>query len=854
MQLLSVNIHRILSVVMIFICINANAQLTTPGMPESFLSNLKSSKIIPEKILEAIDTGKLAAYDRAVGIDNRYGIVGVTDIDLKRDGIKTEIEGKGNIWQYKLTSVQSYSLGIFFTKFVLPSGASVFIYNENHTQLAGAFTDLNNNSQNQLMISDFQGQQLIIEYFEPLVMEFSGNLKIGFVSQAYKNIIKATSGRVNINCPEGAKWQDVKHSVCRMTYNDTKYSYLCTGFLINNLRIDGTPYFETANHCISTAAEASTLITYFNYENSTCTSSDAKLTSSLSGATIKATSSYSDFTLLLLNEFPPESYSPYFAGWDASGKIPLNGTCIHHPAGVSKCISLGSKPAVSYDSAVQWTDANEKVISTTVPNTHWMEIFEIGTTEGGSSGSPMFNENQRAVGQLHGGNDNENYYGKFSLSWNFNTASDKQLKIWLDPDNSGKVVLDGTYMHIAPKSTFSTIFHHECIKDTVVFTDKSRNAPNQWEWSITPITCHFVNGTDKNSQNIKVVFDNPGFYAIVLKASNPYGFGIYSDTVHTENIHVAFKDSSSDSIVCGCNLIKYPLSVSGANTYSYKIQLSSKFIYSTDSSHLYLNLLKSEHKNGSFNTWLTTTGTLGNCTAKDSLLLKVRMPINDDVENSITLHPGRNGSFTNFCASPQTNEPFPPLNNCYSNNGWCSDTAVNTLKHTIWFTFRPPTFGQTSIDTHGFNDRIAVYEADSYENVLNKNSQLIGANDDRSATDNTAIVDKLNLTKDKVYWLQVDGSKNEIGNCIIDFLSNSIEIYPNPSTGLFNVIISNDNDGLAQVNVYNYQGTQIIQNAVNVTKENTHFTLDLSNYSSGIYVLNIKLNGISLTSKIMVVK
>jgi hypothetical protein len=44
-----------------------------------------------------------------------------------------------------------------------------------------------------------------------------------------------------------------------MTFNDSRYEYYCTGSLVNNVREDGTPYFLTANHCISTNAMAQTL-------------------------------------------------------------------------------------------------------------------------------------------------------------------------------------------------------------------------------------------------------------------------------------------------------------------------------------------------------------------------------------------------------------------------------------------------------------------------------------------------------------------------------------------------------------------------------------------------------------------
>lgn len=78
-------------------------------------------------------------------------------------------------------------------------------------------------------------------------------------------------------------------------------------------------------------------------------------------------------------------------------------------------------------------------------------------TEGGSSGSPLFNNNSRIIGQLYGGSDinckdpanDPAIYGKISVSWNGSTPQ-KRLKDWLDPLNTGAISLDGKYLKDAP--------------------------------------------------------------------------------------------------------------------------------------------------------------------------------------------------------------------------------------------------------------------------------------------------------------------------------------------------------------------------------------------------------------------
>lgn len=830
----------------------ANAQVSEIGIPESFRLVQKKAVIIPTLKLDSVRVQKMIESDKKFRIDNRYGVVQQHEINIKEAGVKTEIQGKGIIWQYKIESADAFSLGIFFKTYHLPRNAKVFIYDSSKTQIRGAFTSKNNNSGQQLPVAEFPGNNLVIEYFEPASPEFSGELVLGSVIQAYTNFQNDAIIRIGINCPEGNNWKREKSCVALMTFNDAQYAYFCTGSLLNNVKEDETPYFMTANHCISTEAVAKTLLTYFNFENSTCTSDDAVKTQTISGATFLSGSNYSDFSLLLLKEYPPDEYNPFYAGWDARGTNSSSGVCIHHPVGEPKCIAIDSLPIISYPDKIKWSFG----VSTTLADTHWRVQFDQGYPESGSSGGPLFDQNKRIIGQLHGGYNSVMLFGKFSLSWDFKSSHTEQLAHWLDPGSTTKI-LDGIWK-LRPKSNFRVDFKEVCSGSPVLFYDESQFNPTDWLWQIEPSSYNFINGTDSTSQNPQISFLKDGNYSVSLYTSNKYG----RDKLTQQNyilakskLDVRLLRVGSDNRVCGCDLNAFPLIAKGAVTYNFKVDKADLIDTKSDSDTLFMTLKASAEYTKSFDTWVRVTGTNGSCTATDSLLLHVIIQPNDNIANAAKLHLGRNTRFSNECATVEKNEPSPAPS-CSGENSWCPNPSgsYRVLNNSIWFTFISPSNGLVSINTSGFDDQIAVYKAPSYQSILMDNNSdftILAANDNRSATDNTALIKNLVLEPGKQYWLQVDGDVGTYGDIVIDLLSNSLEVFPNPSKGIFNLSISNPEAGIASVIVSDLNGRKLFAEQYPVSLTSNKFDIDLSGFSKGIYLINVQINGSNLSKKLV---
>jgi len=120
---------------------------------------------------------------------------------------------------------------------------------------------------------------------------------------------------------------------------------------------------------------------------------------------------------------------------------------IHHPSGDSKKISFfynGTLPKAC------WTEcaSQEKF--------HWqIPRWDEGTTEPGSSGSPLFNTDKRIIGQLHGGSascwnkDGYDMYGALHASFQQPHKIKDRLATYLDPESTGTKFMDGVSLEKA---------------------------------------------------------------------------------------------------------------------------------------------------------------------------------------------------------------------------------------------------------------------------------------------------------------------------------------------------------------------------------------------------------------------
>jgi len=446
--------------------------------------NPLSTRVNSLSSLEAIDLGSpdmsvVVEEDRVQeesgGMEN-FGRILFADINAAENGIWEVLPDGSRIWRIMLKSPGALGCAIYLDEMRLPEGSSMFVYDPNYVVVDGPYTREQEDVHGRFATGTVFGDQIVLEFNQPAsatgelledpVLSFYGLAHFYrhiFDEYAmYQDILSedavaevrgggADACQVDANCPEGNNWQQQKDAVVRLQIVDGQFVGLCSGVLMNTTARDCRQYLLSALHCAVGVSDADLafLQVRFNYEKPLCGSGFFPQNRNVTGVTHLADSndgggeSGSDFVLFEIEDEIPDSWDPFFAGWRSTTAGSSSGVSIHHPSGDVKKIS-------TYTTSLQsvWLGA---------PGSHWQvnwapTITEHGVTEGGSSGSPIFDSGKRVIGTLTGGNSfcadpfEPDYYGKMSYHWSNNpNAANQKLREWLDPIGTDETIMDGSY-------------------------------------------------------------------------------------------------------------------------------------------------------------------------------------------------------------------------------------------------------------------------------------------------------------------------------------------------------------------------------------------------------------------------
>ena len=452
-----------------------NAQESAGGIPYSIIvsttfSNSASYKTINNSIntysLPYFDNQNLKNYADSISSidpknDKYVGKVIKQKFDIKALGTYDLVDSI-KIYRYTFESSTAEALGFYFSKFNLPDGAALYLYNEDKTLFRGGFNSDNNPPDQERQIKfgiiPFPGQKVIMEYNEPLNTEFNGEVEVCHVVHVFdypntnplQNTTSSDKCLINVKCPEGFGWGKEINSVVQITYEDASGNWqsVSSGAMINTTNNSEEPYLLTAGHTLENGGfifDLNTFLFSFNYNAENCSDADFITPPSIQstyGCTKKSSriDALFDYALLELNadKNTLRSYNVCYSGWDRGSSVNGNNsnspfTLIHHPLGGEKKINL----TLSVQST-EWLN------NFTDPNANFYRmIWNKGMTYAGSSGSPLFDISHRIVG-IHSGsstsslcengvyNNEPAWSAKFGKSWN-----DGGFGFWLDPNVSG---------------------------------------------------------------------------------------------------------------------------------------------------------------------------------------------------------------------------------------------------------------------------------------------------------------------------------------------------------------------------------------------------------------------------------
>ena len=436
------------------IAFSVDAQLSYGGKPLPFSENVLRSSAFGNLYVEmpAFDAEQMMREDsinESAGLRRkRFAKKFDVNITPENSGIRFMTDDGMKVWRVGIRSKGAYSLNLLFSTYRVPEGAKVFLYSPDQNKILGAFTEKNNSDDNIFPTSPVSGEELIVEYQEPENAAFPGMLVIGEVNHAYADLRGVRLSAPLQNCQQDPIcFSDIDNqaqSVCALVINGNT---CCSGSLVNNTAQDSTPYLLTACHCLDVSGKsveeaAKTVVVYFNYQSPAC-SSGIRGTEEMSmvSPSLKASDKNLDMALLQLPAIPPPDFRPYYLGWDISTNPVGSYICIHQPNG-------GIKKVAQFDGMIETKTDYYAIASLMVHEVWWIERWNNGTTEGGSSGSPLLDNGKRIIGALTGGASDcaapvRDFYWTLKKAWTLFPEPNRQLKHWLDPLNTGATRLNG---------------------------------------------------------------------------------------------------------------------------------------------------------------------------------------------------------------------------------------------------------------------------------------------------------------------------------------------------------------------------------------------------------------------------
>ena len=441
--------------------------------------------VVDKKVMLEINNEELRTEEmknRAAGELPHFAHKLLVEYDNQNDGTWDYLDNDMAVWRLRILSTGAKSLNFGFSQFKMSPNAKLILYTADYKDLIGPLTSADNKTHERLWTPIVLGDDVIIEVQLPRSEVNDFALAVSEVNHDFMGInslLTTSACHIDVTCgaadgyPQIEAYRDQIQGVAMYTLEGIRQ---CSGVLINNTNQDCRPFFLTANHCEISTGNAASIVAYWNYQNSSCrdlgsaeseADGDGDLVVFNIGAQLLAKTPKTDVSLIEFDNRVPDNANAFFAGWNRTDELPSKVVGIHHPRSMEKRISFLSQ-ATTFAG-----DGN----ANPVENGNFLIVpdWDLGITEVGSSGSPLFDQEGYVVGQLFAGlvysivdcdaDDQTDIYGWLHKSWEGDGLQDRRLKDWLDPQGIGVTKLLGKYQEACDVLAINDIYLSTCASD-----------------------------------------------------------------------------------------------------------------------------------------------------------------------------------------------------------------------------------------------------------------------------------------------------------------------------------------------------------------------------------------------------
>lgn len=433
------NLSPIFTILFAVFCLSSHAQISFGGLPSTTQTRtLRNAETIPSIAVTPDTTEEIEANQFAYQVNE--------NIDITKEAAASVV-GDAVVYRLLIHSENAKSINLIFAPITLPDNAKIFLFRPDGGEIYGAYTN-ESFAGNVFATTPVSGDSIMVQCEVPIATSDSFSATISSVNVGFDqlrllpSIGKAKYCETDIICQSDGV-ENQRRANCLIIINGIRY---CSGTLIATDDDNSGSYVLTSAHCLRNYSNsfdstfANKCVFYFGYNTPIC---DADIVSSyeksISGSKVASSHPAKDMTLLKLSQRPPVDYMTYESGWNIELAPHGPATCIHHPNGDRMKISISEDDPSPVSFPVDGL----------TEDSHWLiERWDVGITEEGSSGAPLYDANGLIIGALSGGssfcdNRGDDKFWRLNSVWDDFTSSPKDIMSVLDPSLSGITRLQG---------------------------------------------------------------------------------------------------------------------------------------------------------------------------------------------------------------------------------------------------------------------------------------------------------------------------------------------------------------------------------------------------------------------------